>query len=960
MASGVRFHIKALVFDWLGGLTDPTREEWRLVESLIDDGDDPASDQAWGLLYREPWFAIADHEGAVESRLRSDDDAVVDRMVAVLRAAQQWNPGRVADLVGPYVGHSEAWNRRLVALAQWSDLASDRRFFDLVLRLIDEGVLDDARGAIASNSDFWDVGYGLEEKAEWAVEYIQRYLLRHLRIAEEGGVTNPFDRSDGTIPDTHHNQDFFLQAAEGAPLAYVDRLLPIFVRIIEATAQPSDERLTGDLVWAYRYRDDRYGIDAALLTGMEQALQALAKSEPETFVYIADQLGDTGFDTTNFLAIRGFLGNPEVLAEAATDYLLQDPRRLRAGYMDEDHWSTRELLAAIFKHLGADRRNQIERLLLSYYTPWEKSHKGYTAHGHEQFVLLSGLPTDQMSEQAVGKLRELQRKFRREQPSTPPGIIGGFVGPPIPQAAIEKMNNVQWLRAIGRYQDREGEWRSVDEGLRGGAEELAHALEEQAKKQPKRFVELAERIPDTANVAYFDAILRAVTAAEEDLDEEFVGRICRRCHALPGRPCGRWITDPIGRIAERAAVPDDLIELVIWYATEDPHPEAESWQEIPEGATSPYYGGDPYTAGINSVRGSAAETLALLIYNERIEVGRVLPSLERLVGDPSVAVRSCAAQTLLALLRHDRDLATRLFLSLVEADDALLATPHVERFILYSAQTHYRHLERLPRRMITSPIQGVRQVGGRQAVMAFISVEEAETLANEAAANEDAAVRRGAAQVAAANIAHADAGPRLRPLLVRLFHDADGGVRAEAARCFFDVKGLAASEYEDLLDAFVHSPAFADGARDLFYALDEAADPPVGPTVKACERFARLLIDESDPFSARGLDAERAAQLLLRVYQATTDEELRARCLDTIDQLSRLRTYGLDKALTAFERYRNASDFGLALALGSSGYLPQCVGRGVRPAGPKSRSNRSSRSKSPIVSHARFLLPTVT
>src|SRR5205085_2491548 len=109
-----------------------------------------------GLLYRQPWFEIADYEGAVEARLRSDDERVVDRVIGVLRAAQRWSPARVAELVEPFVGLSEQWNRRLVALAQWSDLGSDRRFFDLVLRLIDEGVLDDARGAIASNADFWD------------------------------------------------------------------------------------------------------------------------------------------------------------------------------------------------------------------------------------------------------------------------------------------------------------------------------------------------------------------------------------------------------------------------------------------------------------------------------------------------------------------------------------------------------------------------------------------------------------------------------------------------------------------------------------------------------------------------------------------------------------------------------------------------------------------------------------
>ncbi len=183
---------------------------------MLDDLSADTAEQAWGLLYRRPWFAIADFEGAVEVRLRSGDEAVVDRMVAVLRAAQRWAPARVAELVEPFVGVSEAWNRRLVALAQWSELTSDRRFFDLALRLIDSGVLDRARGAIATNADFWDIGYGLDKRPEWAVEYIEHYLRRAVDLADERGVTNPFDRVEGTIPDTAHNYDFFLNVAEGA------------------------------------------------------------------------------------------------------------------------------------------------------------------------------------------------------------------------------------------------------------------------------------------------------------------------------------------------------------------------------------------------------------------------------------------------------------------------------------------------------------------------------------------------------------------------------------------------------------------------------------------------------------------------------------------------------------------------------------------------------------------------
>ena len=108
--------------------------------------------------------------------------------------------------------------------------------------------------------------------------------------------------------------------------------------------------------------------------------------------------------------------------------------------------------------------------------------------------------------------------------------------------------------------------------------------------------------------------------------------------------------------------------------------------------------------------------------------------------------------------------------------------------------------------------------------MSYIFDSDAEDLAYTATTHRADPVRLGAAQVASANIADADAAERLRPLLIRLFSDPD--VRERAADAFRAFKDLAAGEYDELLSAFVESPAFAEGARHLFWVLDEARDPP--------------------------------------------------------------------------------------------------------------------------------------
>ncbi len=65
-------------------------------------------------------------------------------------------------LLRQHAGRDERWTDRLRFIVHNADLTSDRGFFDFVLELLDEGVLDGLKGGIAVNSDFWTLAYGSE------------------------------------------------------------------------------------------------------------------------------------------------------------------------------------------------------------------------------------------------------------------------------------------------------------------------------------------------------------------------------------------------------------------------------------------------------------------------------------------------------------------------------------------------------------------------------------------------------------------------------------------------------------------------------------------------------------------------------------------------------------------------------------------------------------------------------
>ena len=283
----IRFHLKQVVFGLLAQLSDPTEDEWHVLSSLIDHPEDALTHEVWRTLHGSaPWFLLLDSLGIVKRWLADPREERVDRAVMLLSSVQKQLPDRVAELVEPYVGASTEWNNRLVYLAQWADVSAGRRFFDLFLLLIDQGILDEARGPIAVNSDFWSLIYSLPgERPDWACEVIGHYFQRRLTLSLAAGSPNPFSWHAGTVPDSQLHDEIFMKSARGAPLTFVQEVLPFMLRIMSLTAEQTGDPPWPDPVWQYRLLGPAYTSNAALLAAMETALSMLATNDSEAFVH---------------------------------------------------------------------------------------------------------------------------------------------------------------------------------------------------------------------------------------------------------------------------------------------------------------------------------------------------------------------------------------------------------------------------------------------------------------------------------------------------------------------------------------------------------------------------------------------------------------------------------------------------------------------------------------------------
>ena len=890
----VRFHLKNVVFSVLAASPSPKPQEWEAVEAFIDDPQARGHPAAWRIVTHPPWFDLLDSIGVAQRWADSESEARADMAISLMRANAEQRPYRVAELAQTKFQSGERWDFRLRWLVSYTDLAAAPGFVDVAVYVVQSGLVD-VDGKVVPRDLLTSAHRLPEVNPEGSVRLLASTARRAWELAQASARPDPFGLSDGVLRAADDEQ-LLKRTAASAHRSFVAALLPLILEVAEAN-QSTRYPPHRDTIWGYRHVGERTDFGGQLIWAMAAALSQLAVDEPEHFDQAMDLLIEhSQLETALMLLYRGWRAAPARHADRALQFLTVGEEHLAVGYADNNYWETEQLIAGVAEYASEAGVHRLELFLLDFYSWWERLPAGADSAGAAQAQLLSAIPKHLRSYDVENRLRDLRKKFSVEGfQRDPQPIRVGFVGSPIGSEDAEKMDDAAWLEAIEHYSGRESQEFTSD--LSGGARELAQVFEALAKEDPQRFANLILQLPDDADAEFFNGVLRAIATTDSPVEPESAFAAVRRCDALPGRPCGRWISGPITRFSDHG-IPEELIAMVAWYMTEDPDPDRDLWK--PDEPTV-YYGGDPYMAGINSARGAAAEGMAKLLWPDKSRLALVRKPLETAVADRVVAVRTCVANTLLPVLASDRAYAVDLFGRLIETDDALLGTQPAEQFVHWAVRSDLETMRPILRRMMVSASDTVRQAGGRQACLAALSDDGARDLANEVLAG-DVALRRGAAEVFARNLKQAQIRETCVAGLIRLFQDEDAHIRQEAATCFRTFVDAELGDYEALVDGFIDSPAFANGFDDLLDALAGTTANLSEQAIATGEAFIRLVGAEAGDLRTRtAYLASVLAKIILRAYNRVSSAQLRERALDVIDELLANQAYGIDRALEEYE-----------------------------------------------------------
>ena len=853
---------------------DAGPDDLRALEPVMFDG---AGGQArlLPLLSSPAWFDAADQASRWEAWLAAA--ATADKAGHQLIVAARSRPERVTELVQPYVGTPGAWQQRLRVLFQWS---LSPALVGLAVRLLERGDLDDVRGPIAVNADFFTILYQLaRDDPAGTARIIGAYLRRQQARAAAAGSNDPAE--SGHLPDhSVSGPQIITTVAKQAPRAFLDEVLPFLVPVIDATAMPGPGgRLRATGRWGMRYVGEPTGIAEAVFAGTEEAFRSLAAAAPEEALALARPLARTDVEDLRFLACRALTAAGS--GDEAVSWLLSDDRNLNLGWADTPRAASRELIASATRHCSAGQLDTLTRRLLGFYPPRELTAERRHLRGRAQYELISGVEPSRRDTDVARRLGELERKFTGAEPATPQPVVARRVGPPVPARASHVMTDEDWLRAIARHSSEKTTWNG-DIAV-GGARELAELLALRAAEDPERFARLALRFNAQTPPVHITRVIQVVAG---QIPMALLSELCQHAQDIAGAEARRSICFAVSRAAGDA---DDVLVTLLRQCAADPDPD----REIAPVSAAPgklFFGGDLLRAGQNSTRGSAARSIADVLFAGPEHVDVLVEPLAALATDPILAVRSWAAEAVRALMNHRPQLALDLAETLLTgAGIELLGTGTVMGLLTSALISRPGQFAPHLQRALDGPDPVAEQAGQAWAV-ALLRDMLSPPLPAELTSLSTAA-RRGAAKLLASYPVEGLLALSL------LFADADPGVRAAAASALRALPSLEPRDADPLLRAFADSPAFAEHPDIAAAALADSTQILPDATLMACERAVTAAGRSLGDLTTRHpVTADQILSVLLRLYRQG-DSAIRQRCLDVIDQLSELGAFGLNEKL---------------------------------------------------------------
>ncbi|MEA2006526.1 MAG: hypothetical protein U9O50_09765, partial [Acidobacteriota bacterium] len=526
---------------------------------------------------------------------------------------------------------------------------------------------------------------------------------------------------------------------------------------------------------------------------------------------------------------------------------------------------------------------------------WEKGReKGQQSIiGYSKYRLLNAIPDEELSKYPAIKkqLLELEHKFGKYKEGLPQLSKCGWVGPPLPATAYEKMTFTQWLSSFQKYDGSTG-WRMPKENfLKGGIIEHSGAFAEQVSKRPDEFYDFVFNLGKRKDISntYLAAGLDGLVKAKYDIER--VKRLVKVYWKYKDAEFRRRIVWAIDYIDKEDNLDLELINILADYAFNDPDPEKELW-EIDAGGGTPYYSGDPLNYGINTVRGSAV--LRLVIHGYHTEYpDKIFEILNKIAEDKSVTVKCCLIKFLQGMIKWDRDKVYDLFTKITEDKHPQVIKYGLECLYYLMTKNNFQsfipHLEKVITLKESLDYHSVGEYTGQILMVAYVRDYSGskELLEKGFKINEE--IKLGAIDFASRHLAYPDQeiADRSRKIYMLFLNEDSDKVSQKYDWCFNHFKIEDFNKIYDLIVRYSKSKAIKKHTEFFFEFLSKCVSYEPEKCIDLMQNSAEFEKPDIQYNALRG----KPVQILVEAYNRVIDDAYREKAIDIFDEILQEESY---------------------------------------------------------------------
>ena len=845
----IRNHIKSIVLSILINVKE-VKNEGKLVKKLIIKNDSSLNNILWNNLYEsEVWY---DYLYSIEliDELYMDPE-FENRIFRLLKNVKD-KTENAGQFYLRHFNENEKINKNAIDFLSLSNLKFETTF-NLLIRLFDENIIQryvtDEQALLRffiENS----LPSLTPPNAITLIYAILNNILTNKKYSVEKILNYKFFNDDLSV---------FEKISENSFENFIEKIFPIIEKISNLNKDQNNPRDC----WIDLYDlNEEKRFNKLILSTLIASLSNLSRKKLKKFEKYEKFLQNSSFTSSKYILLSVYSKNKE-LSRNAFKFLFSLEK-------NEISLLPHEILKLI--------ENMDKKVLLKELEKFKEFGKNnFSNHSYEIYEYHLYNSISELTSEYDEKLNYLNEKYsNKPQKEKSHAYYYNSI-----TEDVSKFTDEQWLTFM--KENNKSAFNIID-----GPYDEHNALEDCVKKDPKRFIKLIKKFTTDIHPYYYQAILKGIRDNSISYEESIT--VCKICHELEDKSCGKEITKLLTEFPEE--IDDDGICFIRYYIYDYDDSEVDY---CTEGSSE-----DILTEGINTVKGSALENLAYILYENKKLSPNFMDILEKMVINSPLPIRAILAYVIGAVYNYNHQIGLNLFKKLMDYNNEnLLKTFHVERFISFMLQNHYDEVKYLINRMLKSENGIIKQVGSRILTRKSIVNNSLKYIKN-CLTSKNIFIRRGVIEAVLNEFDAITDDYFLKLIVPCFFNDNDEEILNNLSNLMSKIARNKCHYFEDEILNYISKDLDYSNYWHLIYSFSEISGGEEDEFIlKAMKPFIDKF--EKNSIDIRKVDASIStliSDIILKIYEENIyDESIKNQCLDYIDIMVKEDLYNFENKL---------------------------------------------------------------